>query len=771
MRYGLDKEARFERAKAVLDRVYRAPGRWFGRNVATAVDEGVGAARQQAKQTVDELSQQARKTIDDLGQQAQKTMGDVSGKAQQEAKAFSELGKQEAVRHLVALSKQVAPGMAAGAAAGAAGGATHGDSRLGAGRGMLMGALGGLGGRAFGPGMGRSAIGGALGGAPAGAFFGKDKSKVVTSSVKNKYAGVTLDWYDDKGATLREKFPTVDRLPQVIKEANIRPKEKLAHDDFALVAIDEGNVMRKFACHDPGTTAMSVIYFMEHGDKLPESAQKLAAANLVEACRRHEFTPPEALEKVALGVLPLAATGIGAGTGALAAGEGRRLQGALAGGALGAAGGLLGFGAGASWRSRKGLADAIRRGTLPDMDALGQAVLRSGVAGTGVGAAGGGALGGLGARYIRLRGPEEREKAAAVPPELAKRLMGAGLGAGIGGVGAGLEGNPNTRAGRILTGAGTGMLGGILGSGLGGSVTGPLAGAALGGTLGSVGGRSSGFVTQRQLDKVFGGKEKGGSSNVVDITGQRPTPKVKVARSESNDDYAVVLPDGSRHYPIGSWDLMKKAEVYYGEESIRMQPEIRRQFATKLAAKARATGYPLSSEILEAGSTTYAAPGHLKAAVEMRKIACSPGQPREWLDELFEKRAHLGPGTYAECLRRFDVEQGLDKGWDRVVLDPWASTFGINKTAEVVWESGAERVTDEALHELAVNFADDLKDQFTEDFVNEFQKDPVALFNSMPDPQKKILARMANDSASYGASEQWATRSPTGRLEGHKKAL
>jgi len=357
--------------------------------------------------------------------------------------------------------------------------------------------------------------------------------------MKNKYAGVTLDWYDDKGATLKTKFPAASALPDIIKEADVRPMEKLANEDFALVAIDSGHVMRKFACHDPGTTAMSVIYFMEHGDKLPEGAQKMAAANLVDACKQFELKPPAVMEKMAGKAAP---------------------------------------------------------------------------------------------------------------------------------------------------------------------------------------------------------KEK-----VADITGKRPAPKMKVASSNDPGDYAVVLPDGRRFYPIHTWDLVKKAEDYFQDKRNRMQPEIRRQYAVKLAAKAYTIGYPVDPEILDAGATEWAPSGHLKAAVEMRKIACQPGNDRRFLDELFEKRASLEPGTYAEVLRRFDVKHGLDRGWDHVILDPWASTFGMNKQADVVWEDGNDRVTNDQLVSLAQNHLPRLRQILTESMCKEFLKDPAGIFESMPLPQKKIISRLASD--------------------------
>jgi hypothetical protein len=456
--------------------------------------------------------------------------------------------------------------------------------------------------------------------------------------MKNKYAGVTLDWYDDKGATLKARFPTAGSLPNIIKEADIRPLEKLANEDFALVAIDEGNILRKFACHDPGTTAMSVIYFMEHGDKLPEGAQKMAAANLVGACERFELVPPKALAKTA----------------------------------------------GAAY------VDGVYKDSPH----------RGGFFGSRPG--------------VKSKYP----------------LGGAAVGAAALGVPAALLSGGNARS-RLINAALAGGAGAILGGGAG----------ALHGL------RVSDKEDLENWAKIQRGKGvdvKIAASKVVDITGQRPTPKVKVAAPKSAADYAVVL-GGKGYYPIHTWDLVKKAEVYFHEERGRMQPEIRRQYAVKLAAKALAIGYPVDPEIVDAGSTEWASSGHLKAAVEMRKIACAPGDSRDFLDELFEKRATIEPATYSEVLRRFDVEHGFDRGWGHVILDPWASTFGMNKTADVVWEDGNDRVTSDQLVSLAQNHLKRMRQILTEEMCKEFQKDPVGIFESMPLPQKKIISRLASD--------------------------
>lgn len=379
-----------------------------------------------------------------------------------------------------------------------------------------------------------------------------------------KYAGVTLDWFDDKGLTLKSKFPTQESLPDVIKTASVRPKEKIANEEFALIALDEGHVMRKYACYDPGTTAMSVIYFMEYGAKLPEDAIKLAATNLMNACAQHGLIPPEALTKVA--------------------------------------------------------------GNTTEVEA-------------------------------------------------------------------------------------------------------------------------------------------------VDITGQPSRTKLATSRPTSSADYAVITSDGKTLYPIHDWDHIKMAADYWEQENVRMEAPIRRQFAVKLAAKATELGFPLDGEIKTAGATHYAPPGHLKASLEMRKVAFPmESEERGFLDDLFEKRAEIDPEIYAECLHRFDVQQGFHHGWDHMVLDPWASTF-MEKQAEVVWEQGADRVTAQQLHNLAMNHAGGMQEKFTQDFLGEFEKDPVGIFKSMPDPQKRILARLAADMVSQGQSEGQVPITADSSVDPKKEAL
>lgn len=115
--------------------------------------------------------------------------------------------------------------------------------------------------------------------------------------------GATIDFYDDPtGSVLRQRISYTE-IPPFVKEAHYlddTQREKLPDDVFALVMVDQGEKLRKFACADRGNTALSVIYFLENHHRLPEDAQKVAAANLLQSCADYEIAAPLQLRKLAV---------------------------------------------------------------------------------------------------------------------------------------------------------------------------------------------------------------------------------------------------------------------------------------------------------------------------------------------------------------------------------------------------------------------------------------------------------------------------------------
>jgi hypothetical protein len=238
-------------------------------------------------------------------------------------------------------------------------------------------------------------------------------------------------------------------------------------------------------------------------------------------------------------------------------------------------------------------------------------------------------------------------------------------------------------------------------------------------------------------------------TNVVDITGRQP-PIKKVASEDT--EFAIERADGSKHYPLSSAGAVKAANEYFGQYHGHFTPRERREYSVKVAAASEKIGLSVNEEILKYSGIGYSRgiEGHM--AVRQHHLVamdCSP-EIREVLTKLASARKGLEPTQFAEHLSRLDEITGLDRLWDTAIADPWYATFNMVKEAKGAgsaprtFVAGLERVTEDDLQALTGDLQM-LRDHFGDGFAKGFAKDPVTLFESMPLPQKKLIARLAAD--------------------------
>lgn len=204
------------------------------------------------------------------------------------------------------------------------------------------------------------------------------------------------------------------------------------------------------------------------------------------------------------------------------------------------------------------------------------------------------------------------------------------------------------------------------------------------------------------------------------------------------------LVDG--HYPVDGYDQVKTAALYFKENWTEMDPRTRHQYCVKLASRMDELGMDVPDKIQRYGSETYAS--DVDSYINARRSYVHD-EYHEGLDLLIEKRAYVTPGVFAEALAEFDKMAGINWNWDGQIADPWWSTFGpsIEKTAEEDWRFDVDgtRIREEDLEYLARNGHERLCKSFGADFAKEFCKNPKTFFNSLPDPNKLMLARLASD--------------------------
>lgn len=228
-------------------------------------------------------------------------------------------------------------------------------------------------------------------------------------------------------------------------------------------------------------------------------------------------------------------------------------------------------------------------------------------------------------------------------------------------------------------------------------------------------------------------KPKEKKASVVDVSSQEPEVLVKRAS-------AGLTALGGK-YPLDSMADVQKATEYFEENYKQMEPIEAHIFAVKTAARAEEIGLPLSETIQRYGSTDYAIDVDAHLA---NRLAVAPPEYAPVYTELREKRASIEPEEFASLLSEADEISGLRWVWGGEVADPYYATFGKQAAAWSWTGRTGDYVSEEELRWLARNGRPLVHKHFASEFTNSFIKDPITIFESMPDDSKVILARLAN---------------------------
>jgi hypothetical protein len=257
-------------------------------------------------------------------------------------------------------------------------------------------------------------------------------------------------------------------------------------------------------------------------------------------------------------------------------------------------------------------------------------------------------------------------------------------------------------------------------------------------------------------DFLFDVADGPADSPFVDVTGKSPPVQIKTASAEDREDvaYAIERADGSKHYPLKDAGAVKAAAEYFDRNPQQFVPRERREFAVKVAQAAAPGHLPMPESVRLYASDSYnpALEGHLTTRYHHLVDAESSLGAKGALVKLAKMRQELHPAEFASRLEEFDKTHGLDSLWDRWVADPWYSTLGLTKVAKgavpspKTWTIGEVTVTQHEVEVLAERSISEVSDMFGHEFAAKFAIDPVPIFESLPLPARKRLARLATTS-------------------------
>jgi hypothetical protein len=519
----------------------------------------------------------------------------------------------------------------------------------------------------------------------------------------SRLAGYVFDVYDDvDGQVLRSLAPSTDDLPDFVKTASRLSEsqiQKTSDDHFALVMVDQGVKMKKYATVDAGNTLLSVAYLLKQAHLLPPLAVKIAAGNLIDACRHHQLAVPAQLKLAAeTGLSPVS-------------GKSQKPY------AKGAKVSHIQF-PNTETPNESTTNPQLGRHDAANAD-VDQRTNMKGVQGT---------------NMLEVPPFPQKEKIKTAMGVAGGNPLGRGLQWSKGGPD--MQGESATVAAPEIKPIGSKEKDAILDSV---PALAPISAAKK--TLGGVGSAIGSLIKSAAPEgaTVVQKQKSWRQSPYVDMSGWDPAA---FEAFEKNPPQQTLL-DGV--YPVDGYDQVKTASAYFEENWRGFQPRKRHEYCVGLVERMEKLGMEIPEDVERYGSQTYAS--DVDAYVEARRSYVHE-EFKPALDLLLEKRAQVGPETFAEALSEFDHISNLHYHWDAQVADPWRSTFGpsLEKIAEKNWvydEQGV-RVDEAQLKHFAANGNALIVKTWGEDFAKEFQKSPKTFFSALPAPNKLIVARAAS---------------------------
>jgi len=232
------------------------------------------------------------------------------------------------------------------------------------------------------------------------------------------------------------------------------------------------------------------------------------------------------------------------------------------------------------------------------------------------------------------------------------------------------------------------------------------------------------------------------ASRYVDVTG-----RVSMEKKATRQSKRFCLEKVAK-FPIDSYGDVLEANKWFEENHRTLDPSVRREYCTKLAARADELGISVTDNIRKYAGTRFASEDDVRAAVATRMQFWSDGDPeRTLLEGLMGKYASAEPEVFCEALTQFDKLAGLDVLWDHEVVDPVASTFGFEKCAEWSWSDGPDILKEDVLLNGVLDSGKihQIRARFGEELAKELVEKPVVVFGSLPRDTKRIICHILQD--------------------------
>lgn len=228
-------------------------------------------------------------------------------------------------------------------------------------------------------------------------------------------------------------------------------------------------------------------------------------------------------------------------------------------------------------------------------------------------------------------------------------------------------------------------------------------------------------------------------TNIYVESSQRQSNMEKSATTISSNYYAL----GTK-YAMPDEEYVRKAEQYFDKYAAKLTPEDRHEFATNVSNRSAELGVKIASANISRYSGSNYNPD-MEAHLRLRERLLDEASPYvPALRKLASYKGTTEPVVFAKVLHEIDKKAGLDKHYDRALIDPFASTFANEKVAGYAYSKDGIFIEADGIKKMASDKYEVLKNYFGHTLADGLKKEGFAAFEALPTDAKDIVARIAS---------------------------
>ena len=252
-----------------------------------------------------------------------------------------------------------------------------------------------------------------------------------------------------------------------------------------------------------------------------------------------------------------------------------------------------------------------------------------------------------------------------------------------------------------------------------------------------------------QSSPAVEGLAKEASSNIFfEAEGLKPVRRSVQPDLEKIADVQAISDNyTAAQYAFSTPNHVKVACQYFADHAEQLPTDMRHKYAAAIQRRAAELGMGAQKGAVEKYASDHYSPmvdAHLRSRSSLLEVA-EPGM-RGALEKIAGLKSQLAPAQFAKLLHGFDKRAKLDRYYGSYLTDPYLATFAgaPDPYHGYSYKFASKELSAEDIKAIIGSNSGRIRDYFGPHFEAEMKKDPVAIFDSLPNDAKELIAGMAD---------------------------